>query len=176
MEDERTSRMQRGKLANGMNLKVNVEDDQAPWRKLLEMGREQLLTQLVEQRQDQCWLCGHAPITWVREVIFDLGDKEDDPIMKTALVVNASTYPGPVPGFCAFHIGKGPCLLAELVYNDSTVVTYGFRPTRWFVMLTDGSSVRGKAVEIDHNIASKPHTLDTHSFNSERISDINNDE
>ncbi len=176
MEEDRTSHMQRGKLANGMNLRINVEDDQAPWRKLAELKREKVITEVVEQRQSSCWLCGHVPAAWVREVIFDLGDKEDDPIMKTALIVNADTYPGPVPGFCVFHLGKGPSLLAELVYNDSTVVTYGFRPTRWFVMLTDGTSVRGRAVEIDHDFTRKPHTIDTHSFNSERISDINNDE
>ena len=162
MEDDRTSRMQRGKLINGMNLRINVEDDQAPWRKLAELRREKIITEFTEQRQHQCWLCGHLPVTWVREVIFDLGEGDADPIMKTALVVNANTYPGPVPGFCTFHLGKGPGLLAELVYNDSTVVTYGFRPTRWFVTFTDGTSARGKAVEIDHDLTRKPQTHDIH--------------
>src|SRR5256885_2021872 len=132
--DKRTSIMGRGKLANGLNLRINTEDDQAPWRKLAQQRQDQVVTDYADSRADHCWLCGKHPTLWVREVVFDLGGKEDMPVRKTALAVDGSHYPGPVPGFCMVHIAFGPRQLAERVYNSHEVVTWGFRPTRWFVI------------------------------------------
>ena len=154
--------MQRGQLMNGLDLKVNVEDDQAPWRKIVQQRNDELLTELSDVRETHCWLCDRPPHTWVREVVYDLGQHEDEPIRKTALAVDSTHFSGPVPGFCYAHLGNGPRELAELIYNAHDVVAWGFRPTRWFVMFTDGWMARGSTLEIDIDPTRKPQTKDTH--------------
>ena len=154
--------MKRGTLINGLKVMVNPESDDAPRRKIAEQRDASNLSQFVDSRQDHCWLCDRNPTVWVREVVFDLGENEHDPIRKTALAVDSRHYPGPVPGFCYFHLASGPGLLAETVYNGHEVVAWGFRPSRWFVMFTDGTMARGNAIEIDANPQRAPITNDTH--------------
>lgn len=156
--DKRTSIMGRGKLVNGLNLRLNVEDDETPWRKIAQQQRDERITDMADFRQEHCWLCRHRPDVWVREVVFDLGGKEEMPVRKSALAVDSEHFPGPVPGFCAAHLGAGPKQLAETVYNMHEVVAWGFRPTRWFVIFTDGSMMRGSAVEIDPMFRTTPET------------------
>jgi hypothetical protein len=153
--------MKRGRLINGLKVMLNPESGDALWRKFAEDRRQVLVGEHAQWRSDKCWLCDRRPDTWVREVIFDIADI-GEPDMKTALVVNSETYTGPVPGFCHLHLGAGPRELAQIVYNDSLVVAWGYRPSRWFVVFTDGTRVEGRAREIDPNPERAPITHDEH--------------
>ena len=152
--------MLRGKLVNGLKVLVNPEDGHSMRRKFTEMRRQVALGN-GHARASKCWACDRHPSAWVREVIFDIAES-GDPDMKTALVVNSDTYEGPVPGFCWLHLGTGPRELAEVVYNDSLIVAWGYRPARWFVVFTDGTRVQGRAIEIDPNPERAPITHDEH--------------
>ena len=156
-------RMLKGTLVNGLAVRVNADShDDRPEHKLAQMRVDDYLADHIASRQDHCWLCERTPVTWVREVVFDLGDNQEMPVRTTALAVDSRHYPGPVPGFCGFHLGSGPAQLAEIIYNDHEVITWGYRPSRWFVMFTDGSMARGKAIQIDAKPELAPITHDRH--------------
>ena len=154
-------RMKKAKLINGLSVMLNPASTEEMWRKFAEDRRQSLVGEHSQWRCEQCWLCQRRAITWVREIVFDNGTG-DDPDPKTKLEVNSDTYQGPVPGFCHFHLGGGPRQLAEVVYNDSLIVAWGYRPSRWFVFFTDGTRVQGAAVEIDPNPERAPITQDEH--------------
>jgi len=102
-----------------------------------------------ESRASTCWQhgCARRATVWVREVSFDFKGERAEPVQHAA--VSSSDYPGPVPGFCAFHLGTGPAELARAVYFDRPEMIWGVRPNRWFVSFTDGTKQGGMAVEID---------------------------
>ena len=107
-----------------------------------------LLTAKAEQRDEECWSygCTRRPCAWVREVRFDV--KEELAGMHNATVTTRD-YSGPVPGFCHGCIATGPAELAQRVYFSRPEMYWGFRPTRWFVIFTDGTKQGGSALEID---------------------------
>ncbi len=156
-------RMRKGTTINGLRALLTRDSGQEMWRKMAEDRRKVLVGEVTQWRSDKCWLCDRHPDTWVREVIFDMSDI-GEPDMVTALVVNSDTYTGPTPGFCTFHLGAGPRELAQVVYYDSAVVAWGYRPARWFVVFTDGTRVQGRAVEIDPNPERAPITHDEHQL------------
>jgi len=114
------------------------------------LGRKDaVLTAKAESRDETCWnhACARRATVWVREVTFDFKGERAEPVRHAA--VSSADYPGPVPGFCAFHLGTGPAELAQAVYFSRPEMQWGVRPNRWFVSFTDGTKQGGMAVEID---------------------------
>jgi len=107
------------------------------------------LVEKAEQRDERCWVhkCDRIARVWVREVGFDFkGDKAE---LGQHIAVSSSDYPGPVPGFCYFHMAGGPEELAEKVYFDRPEMYWGVRPNRWIVIFTDGTKRGGSCIELD---------------------------
>lgn len=106
------------------------------------------LTEKAELRQEECWCwnCTNKASVWVREVQFDL--KHVD-ARRDYAVVSSADYPGPVPGFCIGHVATGPEQLAETVYKSRAEMAWGFRPSRWWVVFTDGTSAGGDCIAIE---------------------------
>jgi hypothetical protein len=111
--------------------------------------KDAVLTAKAETRSRACWQygCAHRATVWVREVSFDFKGGRAEPVQHAA--VSSADYPGPVPGFCTFHLGTGPAELARAVYLDREEMKWGVRPNRWFVSFTDGTKQGGMAVEIE---------------------------
>lgn len=109
---------------------------------------EQVLTEKATDRQEFCWKCGTRKAEHhVREVCFDFKGDKAEPIQHKA--VSSGDYPGPVPGFCHFCVATAPPELAEAVYFDRPEMYWGVRPTRWFVVFTDGTKQGGSCLEIN---------------------------
>ncbi len=124
--------------------------DLKPQEKIAAEKKNETLTEKAEIRQEVCWYhvmgCTHRPTVWVREVQFDyktLGANVDHAIVST------EGYSGPIPGFCVGHLAQGPAALAQSVYFQQPEMYWGFRPSRWVVVFTDGTTSRGECVEID---------------------------
>lgn len=110
--------------------------------------KDKLLTEKAESKQDLCWKeCGRRATVWVREVGFDFKGDKADPVQHIA--VSSANYTGPVPGFCHFCMAYGPASLAETVYFSRPEMYWGVRPTRWFVVFTDGSRQGDSILSID---------------------------
>lgn len=111
---------------------------------------DQTLTEKAEIKADHCWSCHERkPIAWVREVQFD--------VMESAAEIDhasisSADYEGPVPGFCFACIADGPPRLARAVYYDQEQMQWGFRPSRWFCIFTDGTKQGGSCMEIAHDV------------------------
>jgi hypothetical protein len=120
-----------------------------PPEKIALERKDEVLTQKAESRQEECWSygCTRKATAWVREVGYDFKGEHAAPAQHVA--VSSADYPGPVPGFCAGHMAGGPERLAEAVYFARPEMFWGVRPTRWFVVFTDGTRRGGMAVEID---------------------------
>ena len=120
-----------------------------PVEKVALEAKDALLTQKAESREERCWSyqCGRRAAVWVREVGFDFKGEKAAPVSHVA--VSSADYPGPVPGFCRFHVGTGPEQLASTVYYARPEMYWGVRPNRWFVSFTDGTRQGGMAIEID---------------------------
>ena len=106
------------------------------------------LQEKAETRQKECWAygCQTRASTWVREIQFDF--KTDKASINLASV-DTSSYDGPVPGFCHVHAGKAVEELVQKVYNDLPPMQWGMKPTRWFVIFTDGTKTGGSCLMID---------------------------
>lgn len=149
-----------GEDMHGFNLLVTQESDDLPQRKLDAERATKALIEVTEQRQDRCWLCDRTPVTWVHRVAFDRGSADQPLQEKTS--VDSNHYPGAVPGFCALHLGDGPRQLAQVVYEDSDIIFWGYRPLRWFVFFTDGMVVRDSCIVINETPEVMPRTIDKH--------------
>lgn len=140
------------KLANGMFrwAPKDIEKPRsllAPEKIALDRKRR-LLAEKAQSRQETCWLCGERKASvWVAEVGFDFKGDKADPINHIA--ISSADYPGPVPGFCMFCEGIAPVKLAEAVYFDRPEMYWGVRPTRWFVIFTDGTVQGDQIISID---------------------------
>lgn len=132
------------------DLMIYADLNELPTDKI-RFGRiERFLGEKAETREPMCWRegCRRNAITWVREVLFDLAE-EGAPQRKAS--VDSSHLTGPVPGFCGFCINSwdGPRLLAQKVYSIQEPMAWGFRPNRWFVILTDGLPIGGDCIELE---------------------------
>jgi hypothetical protein len=121
--------------------------------KIQQEKKDELLTEKAELRQPNCWRwdCNRPANVWVREVQFDL--KHADAGINYA-AVSSDSYPGPVPGFCHFHLSQASEELAEVVYLDQPPMHWGFRPNRWHVVFTDGTKVGGTCEPLNLRLAS----------------------
>lgn len=116
------------------------------------IAKEKIQTGLAEKaevRDKKCWsyMCPNDAYVWVREVGFDFKGEKAELGKHTA--ISSADYNGPVPGFCNFHVGTGPQLLAEAIYFNRPEMFWGVRPNRWFVSFTDGTKQGGMCIEID---------------------------
>lgn len=136
------------------------KEDHSLSRKIAQQKVDEFLSLRSEDRQEECWClgCKAKPIVWVREVQFDMrGEK----IGINQHVVSTKDYDGPIPGFCAGHLGPGPTQLAETVYWDRTEISMGLRPLKWWVIFTDGTK-QGGLCEVLNPKNLKPSTFDLH--------------
>jgi len=114
--------------------------------KILLAKKDALLTEKAEIRSEMCWACSERKAyIWVREVCFDFKGEKAEAVQHAS--ISSADYPGPVPGFCHFCIASGPPLLAERVYHDRPEIYWGARPTRWWVVFTDGTKT-GNSVAV----------------------------
>lgn len=140
------------RLANGMFklAPVGVEKPRelTPIEKIALDKKQKTLSEKAETRQELCWLCqDRKAYVWVQEVGFDFKGEKADPVKHVA--VSSADYPGPVPGFCMYCLGHGPAKLAEAVYFNRPEMYWGVRPTRWFVLFTDGTRQGDMIITID---------------------------
>jgi hypothetical protein len=111
--------------------------------------KDAILAEKAQTRQEFCWRpgCDHKAYIWVHEVGFDFKGDKADPVQHTT--ISSGDYEGPVPGFCLGCAAYGPSELAQSVYFDRPEMFWGVRPTRWFVVFTDGSRQGDQIVSID---------------------------
>lgn len=106
-------------------------------------------TEKALSRQATCWHygCERAAIVWVREVCFDFKGEKAAPVQHKQ--ISSADYPGPVPGFCLRHEVDGPPELAAAVYWNRPEIAWGAKPTRWWVVFTDGLKQGGECLSFD---------------------------
>jgi len=121
--------------------------DLTPTEKIALEKKDRLLTEQAEVRDPTCWKCGRPAYIWVREVCFDF--KGDRAAAVQHAAISSANYPGPVPGFCRLCVATAPTELAEAVYYDRAEMYWGVRPTRWFVVFTDGTKIGNSCLLID---------------------------
>lgn len=121
-----------------------------PAEKLQRQRQDALLAAKAVVRDTMCWRssvgCKGRAMTHVAAVEFDLKAPNEP---RGHAFIDTSDYPGAVPGFCVGCIGTGPQDLAQAVFMSRPEMQWGFKPTRWFVLFTDGSSQGGDVKEID---------------------------
>ncbi len=132
----------------------------APKHKLAHDRYNVELAEKAQVRQQTCWMldatgCKGSPVVHVREVGFDL--RAPDSSVKVAMI-SSKDMTGPVPGFCSGCLASGPSMLAEAVYNMRPGMRFGFKPTRWFIRFTDGSSRAAPCQSIALNRANFSYT------------------
>jgi hypothetical protein len=87
--------------------------------------------------------CSKLALIWVHEIQFS------NKLQLDTHMVSSKDYEGPVPGLCWAHMYSGAPMLAETVYLDRQEMLWGFRPTHWFVVFTDGSKTGGECLSFD---------------------------
>ena len=146
MDIIKKTKMMVGKMGN-MWVWAKPDEEPTPIEKIAIEKKDKALNEKVESRADSCWAygCTRHPLKWVREVQFDVYERGAR-INKAA--VSSEDYAGPIPGFCFGHVGTGPSDLAKSVYHDRPEVAWGFRPTRYVVIFTDGTKEIGDIMSI----------------------------
>lgn len=122
--------------------------DLTPPEKIKREKIDATLTEKAEVRDEICWAygCKNKARVWAREVQFDFKSQMKHDIDHA--VVSSRDYDGPIPGFCIGHVQRAS-ELAERVYFSRNEMYWGLRPTRWWVIFTDGTKTGGLCTEID---------------------------
>lgn len=124
--------------------------DLTPIEKFALDRKDKELTLKADWRSTICWAwgCNRPPTDFVREVGFDF--KGDKAAALDHITISSADYPGPVPGFCIPHTYSGePMQLVEKVYWDRPEIQWGAKPTRWWLVFTNGIKLGGSCLEID---------------------------
>lgn len=149
--DERAAKRFKREMRNGLmywtefGLGNKPASPDAP-EKIANEERDKLIAEKAQIRSTQCWCwdCDKPAAYWVKVVQFDL--RHPDARVDSASV-DSSDYDGPIPGFCWAHESR-VSELAQAVYASRPEMQWGFRPTRWFAIFTDGTKVGGETLSI----------------------------